>query len=466
MKRKKNNKKKSTKKKATKKTVVKKSKKKSKVVEPIVLQPPRGMKDILPGEQSYWNQIRRVLEKAYQKYGFERIDSPVIEYANLFTRSIGGGTDIIDKEIYTFTTRGRDKVALRPEFTAGKARAYIQHGMNVLSKPIKLFSTGTVYRYDRPQKGRYREFRQADFDIFGESDPVLDAQLIQLADRIIKSLGIRNIQFQVNSLGCEECQGDYIDLLTNYFQSKKQKLCRFCKERLKSNPLRILDCKEDKCTQVSAGAPQMIDHLCDDCRIHFKSLLEYLDELDLPYAINSKLVRGLDYYSRTVFEIWTIEETSGKRKSLGGGGRYDKLIETLGGESTPAIGFGIGLDRIALEMKRVKAKDYNGPKPRVFLAQLGNLAKRKSLKLFSELEKSGILTAESFGRGSLKSQLRMANKQGVDITLIIGQKEALDETAIIKNMINGSQEIVPREKIINEVKKILKSKQIVKKISK
>ncbi len=445
-------------KKLPKKVAFKSSKKE--VQEPILMQPPRGMRDILPSQQEYWNRVRMVLDKEYPKYGFGRIDIPVMEYSNLFVRSIGEGTDLIDKEIYTFVTKGKDKVALRPEMTAGIARAYIQHGMNVLPKPVKLFSTGPVYRYDRPQEGRYREHFQANFDIFGEEDSVLDAQLIQLAYRILGALGLKNIQFQINSIGCPDCRKEYIDMLVSYFDSKKKKLCKTCKTRLKTNPLRILDCKEDKCVQVSVNSPQTVDHLCNGCRDHFKSLLEYLDELELPYAINPQLVRGLDYYTRTVFEIWSSDE-EGKKKSLGGGGRYDKLIESLGGEPTPAIGFALGIDRLVLEMKRVKAKSYESPKPRIFIAQLGNLAKKKSLKLFSNLEKEGILIAESFGRGSLKSQLRTANRMGVEMTIIIGQKEALDETVIMKNMITGTQETVPQEKVLNAMRKILKTKPTI-----
>jgi histidyl-tRNA synthetase len=458
--------KKTSKKKAIKKTAAKKSTKalgKSKAKEPeeeIMLQPPRGMRDLLPGDQPYWNQIRRVISRLALEYGFGRIDTPVVEYANLFIRSIGKGTDIVDKEMYIFSTKGGDRVALRPEFTAGIGRAYIQHGMNVLSKPVKLFSTGPVYRYDRPQEGRYREHFQANFDAFGEQDPILDAQLIQLAHRVVTSLGIKNIQFQINSIGCPKCRRDYQELLVAYLESKKQKLCQNCKKRLETNPMRILDCVEDKCIQVTATAPQSVDRLCSECHAHFKNLLEYLDELDLPYVINPHLVRGLSYYTKTVFEIWSNDE-EGKKYSLGGGGRYDYLIEQLGGEHTPAIGFGLGMDRLVGEMKRVHAKMYIEPKPRVFLAQLGDLAKKKSLNIFAELQKNGILTAESFGRGSLKSQLRVADRLGVEVTLIVGQKEALDETVIIKDMVSGTQETVSREKLINAVKKILKNNVIV-----
>jgi histidyl-tRNA synthetase len=429
-------------------------------VEPVILQPPRGMKDILPEEQPYWDQARKVSERMAREYGFVRIDTPLVEFSNLYVRSVGEGTDIVDKEMYNFVTRGGDKVALRPELTAGLCRAYLQHGMGVLPKPVKLFSTGPVYRYDRPQEGRYREHYQLNFDSFGEQDPILDAQMIQVASRVIQGLGIKAVQIQVNSIGCKTCRKEYRELLVNYLESKWNKLCQNCKVRLKTNPLRILDCKEDKCYQVAVSAPQSIDHLCDECRVHFKSLLEYLDELELPYVINPQLVRGLDYYTKTVFEIWSGEE-EGRKLSLGGGGRYDDLVKTLGGEATPAIGFGLGIERLIIEMKRVQARPYKAPRPKVFLAQLGDLAKKKSLKLFSELEKNGILVAESFGRGGLKSQLRVADRLGVEITLILGQKEALDGTVIVKNMVSGVQEIVNMTKLVDIIKKKLKADNVI-----
>jgi histidyl-tRNA synthetase len=428
--------------------------------EPFLLQTVRGMKDILPEEQSYWDQVRRVSERLSRDYGFLRLDLPLVEYSNLFIRSIGEGTDIVDKEIYSFTTRGGDKVALRPEMTAGICRSYIEHGMNVLPKPIKLFSTGPVYRYDRPQEGRYREHYQINFDAFGEQDSILDAQMIQVAHRLMQGLGIRNVQIQINSIGCPVCRKHYRDVLIQYLESKKQKFCQDCKRRLETNPLRILDCKEDKCFQVSSTAPQSLDHLCEECRVHFKSLLEYLDELELPYIINPRLVRGLDYYTKTVFEIWSGVE-GGKKSSLGGGGRYDGLIKSLGGEDTPAVGFAVGIERIILEMKKVQARPYRSPKPRVFLAQLGNMAKKKSLRLFSELEKNGILMAESFGRGSLKSQLKLANKLGVEMTLILGQKEVIDQTVIVKDMVTGAQETVATNKLVDLVKRKLKTENII-----
>jgi len=428
----------------------------------LLLQSLRGMRDILPDEQPYWERVRRSLAAAAHQFGFQRIDIPTVEYLHLFVRSIREGTDIIDKELYAFETRGGDRVALRPEFTAGIARAYIQHGMGVLPKPIRLFSMGPVFRYDRPQEGRYRELWQGNFDIFGEEDPILDAQLIQIASRVVYELGLRNIEFQINSIGSVESRKRYEKALTRFLESQKQKLCQDCRDRLEKNPLRVLDCKEDKCAQLTATAPQSIDFLDDESRSHFKTLLEYLDELEIPYSINPRLVRGLDYYTRTVFEIWSTDR-EGKKYALGGGGRYDNLIRELGGEPTPAIGFGLGLDRVVLEMKRTQVRPYEAPTPRVFIAQLGELAKKKSLRLFADLERRGILSSESFGRGSLKSQLRVANRIGAEVTVILGQKEALDDTAIVKDMLSGTQETVTRARLVDAVKKILKSNDTMSK---
>lgn len=422
----------------------------------LLMQSLRGMRDILPDEQPYWERVRRSLSSAAQEYGFQRIDVPTVEYLHLFVRSIKEGTDIIDKEIYAFQTRGGDRVALRPEFTAGVARAYIQHGMSVLPKPIRLFSMGPVFRYDRPQEGRYRELWQGNFDVFGESDPILDAQVIQLAYRVVRELGLRDVEFQVNSIGTPESRKRYEKALVRFLESQKHKLCQVCRDRLSTNPMRILDCKEDKCVQLTSQAPQALDFLDDESRAHFKSLLEYLDELELPYSINPRLVRGLDYYTRTVFEVWSTDR-EGKKYALGGGGRYDNLMQELGGEPTPAIGFGLGLDRIVLEMKRTQVRPYEFPKPRVFLAQLGDLAKKKSLRLFADLEKHGILVTESFGRGSLKAQMRVASRLGVEVTIILGQKEAIDGTAIVKDMVSGTQETVTQERLVDAVKKILKT---------
>lgn len=430
----------------------------SRVIVPF--QSPRGMRDILPEDQVYWGHIDRVLAKVVQEFGFQKILLPTVEHAGVFIRSVGEETDIVEKEMYTFLSRGGDLLALRPEFTAGMVRAFIQNGMQVWSKPVKLFTQGPAFRHDRPQEGRFREFYQADFEVFGEDDPIMDAQMIQMAHRTLVALGLKDISFQVNTLGSEEDKKQYRKLLVSYLRSKKVKLCRDCKHRLTVNPLRILDCKEEKCRQVVQSAPQTVDHLSLEAHSHFKFLLEYLDELEIPYSICSALVRGLDYYNGTVFEVLSADN-DGKQLALGGGGRYDTLVKKMGGESIPAIGFGIGLDRVVMRMKREKTKIHSDPKPKVFLAQLGELAKKKSLRLFSQLEKNGILVGESFGRGGLKSQLRHASKIGAEITVILGQKEAIDETVIVKDMVSGSQETVSQERLVEIIKKMLKNNGMI-----
>ncbi|MCA9365127.1 MAG: histidine--tRNA ligase [Candidatus Moranbacteria bacterium] len=447
----------------TKKTsVVKPTKKRSRAEDLILLQTLRGMRDLLPGEQAYWEQVRHVVSREAREYGFSRLDLPVAEYANLFVRGIGEDTEIVRDQLYSFDSPSGERVVLRPDLTLGVARSYIQHGMNVLSRPVKLFSIGPVFRHERPKEGCYRELWQSNFEIIGEEDAVLDAQVIQLADSIVNRLGIRHLQFQINSVGSYQSQKAYRTLLGSYLQSKRHKLPQEFRDLIDTNPFAILDSSEDKCMQVAASAPQAIDHLDPESRAHFKEVLEYLDELGISYVINPHLVRGLGYYTRTVFEIWSTQD-GGSTYAIGGGGRYDELIGRLGCEPTPAIGFALGLDRLVLEMKRVKARVYSEPKPRVFLAQIGVLAKRKSLKMFSDLERNGVLVAESFGRGNLKTQMRMAERRGVDVTLVLGQKEALDGTVIVKDMVSGSQETVLAEKAVNVVKKILKNTVGVKK---
>lgn len=414
----------------------------------------RGMRDILPEEQPYWDKIRKTVDKIASDYNYGRIDTPIVEPVELFERTTGKGTDVVEKEMYKFETESGKKVSLRPEGTPSVVRAYIENGMKSKPSPVKLFYIGPMFRHDRPQKGRYREFFQFGFEAIGEQDPILDAQVIQVALRIFNSIGINKIDLQVNSIGCKECRPNYNKLLVSYFKNRNQSLCMNCKSRLKTNPLRILDCKEEKCTQVVAQAPQSVDHLCADCKKHFTYLLECLDELKIVYSINPHLVRGLDYYTKTVFEMWSQDDAEG-RLSLGGGGRYDYLIEKLGGKKTPAVGFAVGMDRLVDLMKEKGIKGAKPLKPKVFLAQLGDLAKMKSLSIFQGLEKAGITAAESFGRGNLKAQLKKANQLEVDLVLIMGQRESLDETVIIKDMVGGNQETVTLEKVVNEVKKKL-----------
>ncbi|MEA1937388.1 MAG: histidine--tRNA ligase [Patescibacteria group bacterium] len=421
------------------------------------LQAVKGMREILPQEWFVWNHILDASEKLCRDFGFGKIEVPILEYTELYERGVGQITDIVEKEMYSFKTQGGAAVSLRPEGTAGIARAYIENGMSKWSQPVKLYYTGPMFRYEKPQAGRYREHHQFGFEVFGSEYPVIDAQIIHLAWKIFQKIGIKDITIQINSIGCEECRSSYKKLLVDYYEMKMNKLCADCKKRLARNSMRLLDCKEDKCMQVSSSAPQIIDYLCEDCHDHFKNVLEFLDELEIPYVLNPNLVRGLDYYTRTVFEIWPNSEKSESRQSsFGGGGRYDNLVRSLGGEDTPAIGFSFGIERVAEEI----LKDGFSPKikatKKVFLIQLGNTAKKKALKLFNKLIDSNISTGESIGRGSIKSQLKMANKTNSKLALIIGQKEAIDDTVIIRDMKSGIQEIVVMEEVIAEIKRRLK----------
>jgi histidyl-tRNA synthetase len=346
---------------------------------------------------------------------------------------------------------------MRPEFTPSIVRAYLQQGLFNLPQPIKLFSIGPVFRYESPQAGRYRQFHQVDFEVLGEESPAIDAQVIQIFYNLLEELKFKNLTIEVNSIGDSCCRPYFKKILVSYFKSRFNSLCLDCKRRVRENPLRILDCKDEKCQPIKAQSPQIIDHLCEECHNHFKEVLEFLDELGLPYKLNPYLVRGLDYYTRTVFEIFS--ETKGqeeyKRNSLVGGGRYDNLVKILGGRDVPGCGAAAGIERIVEEMKRRPSK-FSETKREIFLAQLGNLAKRKSLKLFEEFRRENIPLAESFSRDNLKVQLSRANHLMVKYTLILGQKEALEGTIIIRDMEKGTQETVKLTKVVEEIKKRLK----------
>lgn len=423
-------------------------------------QSPTGMHDILPEEQPYFRKIRKVTEKMADFYNFGKIDTPILEDAGLFSRGVGDATDIVKKEMFSLKTKGGNLLALRPEWTAPVVRSYLEHGMYNLPQPLKLWYFGPCFRYEHPQAGRYRQFWQFGFEVLGEGSPVIDAQAIQIFYETLKQLGIKDLVVEINSIGDSQCRPYYKKLLSNYFRSKESSLCANCKKRLKENALRILDCDEEKCQPVIASAPQTLDHLCDDCKEHLKRTLEFLDELGIPYSLNPHLVRGLDYYTRTVFEIYskTPDKEGVSRLALGGGGRYDGLVKLLGGKDTPAAGWAAGVERIVSLMKEQKDLSQKSC-PDVFIAQLGDLAKRKALKLLEEFRKSNIKTEETLGRDSLKAQLNRADRMGAKYTLIIGQREALDETALVKDMENGKQQIVKMDKLSEKLKKELKKKR-------
>lgn len=428
----------------------------------IKFQRPAGMHDILPQDQKYFQKVYAISENIANFYGFRKINTPILEDTNLYSKGIGLTTDIVQKQMYTLRTKGGDYLTLRPEFTPGIARAYIGHGMKNLPQPVKLYSIGPVFRYEKAQAGRYRQFHQFNLEVIGDESPVIDAQVIQIAYNILSELKLKDLIVEINNIGDSQCRPYYKKLLLSYFRGRVESLCVDCRRRLKENVLRILDCKEEKCQRIISQAPQTIDHLCNECHRHFKSVLEFLDEIELPYRLNPYLVRGLDYYTKTVFEIFleapkkTEDKEQFTKNALIGGGRWDGLIKLLGGEDTRAIGWAMGVERV---VTIIKTRGMKPPKPAeapVFLAQLGTVAKRKSLKLLEDFRKAKIQVAESFGKDSLKAQLTIADRIGAKYTLILGQREALEETIIIRDMKTGGQETVKLNKIIREIKKRLK----------
>ena len=413
------------------------------------LMPPRGMHDVLPADAPVRDKVVEASRRMAEFYDFAEINTPVLEKVELFKRGVGEKTDIVGKEMYTLRTKGGDKLALRPEGTAPVVRAYLQHGMHKLPQPQRFYYFGPFFRHERPQAGRYRQLWQIGLEIVGgESDPVYDAQIIVMFYRILEELKTGPLSVNMNSIGCRVCRPGYRTKLVAYYKGKD--VCKDCKDRLKDNPMRLLDCKKESCQPFKADAPSILDSLCSPCRSHLKQVLEYLEELGLPYFMNPTLVRGLDYYNRTVFEIFP----DGEDLALVAGGRYDYLAEMLGGRPTPAAGAAMGVDRIVDLMKGENPKLLQlRIKKKVFLVHIGDLAKKKSLPLMEEFRKASIPIRTSFGKDSLSTQLEAANKNRSDMALILGQKEVYEETIIIRNMETGVQETVPFSKVVDEVKK-------------
>ncbi len=416
----------------------------------------RGMRDILPQEQFLWTFLSHTVEQELSGRGFERIETPIVEEAGLFLRTLGKTTDVVEKEMFVFEDPGGNRVVLRPEATASVARAYIKHGMLSLPQPVRLWYWGPMFRHDRPQSGRYRQFFQASAEVLGDKHPALDAQLIMSTIAILRRVRIP-AHVVINSTGCPACRPQYIEQLSSYYRSKRSGLCQDCKRRLLRNPLRLLDCKEEQCQPLKREAPQIVDSLCQECKEHFVRVLEYCDELDIQYQLDPTLVRGLDYYTKTVFEVYpqsSPESIQGRQDALGGGGRYDGLVAALGGRETPGVGFSLGADRIVNTMRDVWTEaERVGPKPQLFFAQLGEQARRKALKIIEILRAQGYRVAEQFSKDGLKVQLEHANRLGVGYTLILGQKEVLDGTILVRDMEGGVQEIVDSNKIVDELKK-------------
>ena len=432
-----------------------------------ILKTPRGTKDILPEEQKIWRYLSDTVQKKCEAFGCGKIETPIFEYAEIFAKSLGVSSDIVTKEMYEVrraqsiqqSLDEKDEsrlMVLRPEMTAGVVRSYIEHGMRTWTQPVKLYYEGPCFRYDRPQAGRYRAFHQFGVEIIGDNDPLTDAFLIYLAFQIFKKIGLeKDLTLDINSMGDKSCRPKMKKRLAEYFEKFLPSLCEDCNRRFVENPLRILDCKEEKCQRIIAGAPQLVDMLCEPCKNHFKAVLENLDNMQIPYNLNPRLVRGLDYYTKTVFEFYDSRDSS-RQASLLGGGRYDNLIKLFGGQDTPAIGFAAGSERV---VEKIKEKGIQIPEIKsadVCLVQIGDKARKKCLSLLSSLEEGGFDVACILGKESLKGQLRMASRMKARTCLIVGQREALDNSAIVRNMEDGSQETVKLNKLIDVLKDKLK----------
>jgi histidyl-tRNA synthetase len=415
----------------------------------------KGMRDII--DDQYY-QFQGFFEKAQEiavYYGFKPIDTPIVEQEAVFTSSIGEGTDIVDKEMYTLKTKGGDHLALRPEHTAGLMRSYIEHGMQALPQPLLFYNYGPVFRHDNPQKGRYRQFWQFDMDILGSEKSILDALAIKTAWTILLEAGAKDISIDINSIGDKECRNGYIRELTSYYKKNINLLPAVDRERLKVNPLRILDSKEEKTIELNQNAPDTLSHLCPSCKKHFKEVLEYLEKMEIPYNINKCLVRGLSYYTRTVVEIMIEDPESGKLVAIAGGGRYDYLGRQLGGKKdVPAVGISIGVDRIVEAPWFAKLAPRIIKKPKIYFIQLGFDAKLKSLNVIEILRKGKVPIAQSISKDNLGAQLAVAEKLGMRYAIIFGQKEAIENSVIFRDMNNRCQDTVKLVDLLDYIKNL------------
>ncbi|MBW2131847.1 MAG: histidine--tRNA ligase [Deltaproteobacteria bacterium] len=407
----------------------------------------RGFRDILPGESAHWQAIEEAARRLFADFGFQEIRIPLLEKTALFARSIGEDTDIVEKEMYTFEDRKGDLITLRPEATASVVRAYIQHKLYAGDPFHKLFTIGPMFRRERPQKGRYRQFYQINAEVFGTDSPLIDAQLVYILMTLLGRLGVSGVQAHVNSLGCPVCRPDFKAALMVFALGRSAALCADCLRRKEKNPLRLLDCKVPSCREAMAQAPEMGTYLCPDCREHFQRFLSALSRLNVPHVPDSRLVRGLDYYTRSTFEIQT--HVPGAQNAIAGGGRYDGLVKALGGPDIPATGFAIGLDRLA---EIVKKDSQSAPgRPDVFIAALGGKSREKAFEWACRLGEKGIFAEMDFGDRGLKAQMKRAGKLDARYVIIIGESELSTETAVLRDMAAARQEDVPFSLLLGTV---------------
>jgi histidyl-tRNA synthetase len=425
-------------------------------IKAIDISSPKGMRDLM--NEDYYS-FQGFFEKAQEVavyYGFKPIETPILEHEEIFTSSIGEGTDIVDKEMYTLKTKGGDRLALRPEHTASLMRAYIEHGMQNMPQPVMFYQYGPVFRHDKPQRGRYRQFWQFDLDCLGNDKSIMDALVIKAGMSILEEAGATDLTVDINSIGDKECRNGYLKELTSYYRKHINSLPALDRERLKTNPLRILDSKDLKTKEVNEGAPDSISFLCASCKKHFKEVLEYLEEMNIAFNINKNLVRGLSYYTRTVFEVYTKSSVEdGLGVQIASGGRYDYLARQIGGKKdVPAVGFSIGVDRIVESNGYKKLSPRILKKPKIYFIQLGSDAKLKSLNIIEILRKAHIPIAQSLSKDSLGSQLAIAEKLAIPYAIIFGVKEALDNSVIVRDMGSRSQDTVKLNKLLEYLKEL------------
>lgn len=397
----------------------------------------KGTEDVLPKDSYRWQFVEDVMRKESAAYGFKEIRTPVFEHTELFTRGVGQTTDVVQKEMYTFDTKGGESVTLRPEGTAGAARAVLEHGLVNDSLPIKASYFVSCYRYEKPQAGRLREFHQFGLECYGTQSPAADAELICAAQSIFDRLGIKQLRLEINSIGCPTCRAEYHKALKEYFYGYKDELCETCNSRLEKNPMRILDCKSPVCSKIAQGAPKITDYLCDECKEHFASVQKYLDAAGVEYTVNPTIVRGLDYYTKTVFEF--VTDFIGAQGTVCGGGRYDGLIEELGGKHLPSLGFAMGIERLLMLMDK---QGIEIPKPStcdLYVAVMGESASLKSFEIIKAVRSCGLIAeTDIVGRG-LRAQMKYADKIGAKFSMVLGDNEIEQGKAVIKNMSSGEQ---------------------------
>ena len=410
---------------------------------------PRGTSDILPADQKYWHYVEAKAKSAAQHFGYSRLETPIFENTRLFTRGVGQGTDIVEKEMYSFQDRGGDSMTLRPEGTAPACRAYLEHGMHNLPQPVRLFYFSPAFRYERPQAGRYRQHHQFGIEALGDSDPSIDSEVIELAWRLLENLGVKNPTLMINSIGDANCRPLYLESLKNYYSPLLPNLCQDCIQRYENNPLRLLDCKKDSCLNFKQNAPRTVDQLCNDCEKHWQSVLTYLETIDVPYLINHELVRGLDYYTRTVFEIHPEKE--GSQSALLAGGRYDGLIQELDGPPTPGIGFAAGMERLVLSIKRQNTEVAEEKPVKVAIVHIGETVTQTAIRIASQIRQSGVPAVLVPAGRSMRSQLRYVNSLGIPYAVIIGQDELDKGSAIVRDMANAEQRDILIEEVANHI---------------